>query len=224
MRAILIGLALAAWLTAPGQATAAEKYIIDSEVWGWYQQYLRAISNGTKPGAFAITKDGSGAFYSWCEDIRCMAGPSYSHEAVSRCERAFDTECVVFALRDKIKVEYEVVGGAPVVPASAPILAPAPVTRIAISPDVQSDIDVYLRNTQSAARAWALAIAKDGSSVHSAACATSSNFAVPACDPTQGNAQELAKRNAIKRCGGSAECILLYVGNQKQGDIEIVAR
>jgi hypothetical protein len=368
MRAIQIGLALAAWLTAPGQATAAEKYIIDSEVWGWYQQYLRAISNGTKPGAFAITKDGSGAFYSWCEDIRCMAGPSYSHEAVSKCEREFDTECVVFALRDKIEVEYEIRGGADkssadiaptpapqaktppsaitsapgladstptTQPDSAPAVASvepatadavpedailvdghvwgsyqqylraisngikpgafaitkdgrsafyswcqdircmpgstygqdalgscerthgsqcvlfavrdqirvpyqviarhettvnAPVveartTRIAVTPDVQETIEIYLRNVRSVGRVWALAIAKDGTEAAMASCASGSTYAGGrSCYPVSGTKEDLAKREALARCGGPGECILLYAGPQKQADIEIVAR
>jgi hypothetical protein len=368
MRAILIGLALAAWLAAAGQAAAAEKYIIDNKVWGWYQQYLRAISNGTKPGAFAITKDGSGAFYSWCGDIRCMAGPSYSHEAVTGCEREFDTECVLFALRDEIRVEYEVVGSAtksssdiapavapqaktppsaitsapepadtaaPTQPVSAPAVATvepaaaeavpenailvdgqiwssyqqylraisngikpgafaitkdglsafsswcqdircsagptysqdalgncqrkhgsqcvlfavrdqiqvpyqviarhettanAPIveprtTRIAVTPDVQETIEIYLRNVQSVGRVWALAIAKDGTEAAMASCASGSTYAGGrACYPVSGTKEDLAKREALARCGAPGECLLLYVGPQKQGDVEVVMR
>jgi len=223
MRAIIGIGALAVALAMLSGTARAETYRIDHEVWGWYQKYLRNIGNGTKPGAFAITKDGQGAYYSWCQDIRCVAGTTYSHDAVSACERHFETDCVVFAVRDDIRVEYEIIGGAPGASADVAALAPAPVTRIAVAPDVQADIDVYLRNTQSSARAWALAIAKDGSSVHSAACSTSNNFAVPTCDPSQGSAQELAKRNAVKQCGGAAACVLLYVGNVKAGNIEIVA-
>ena len=113
MRKILLGLALAAAIaTTSGGAAAEEKLYIDSQVWGFYQVYLRNISNGTKPGAFAVSRDGGSAFYSWCQDIRCMAGPTYSHEAKTACEREYGTECVVFAIRDEIKVEYEVVGNA----------------------------------------------------------------------------------------------------------------
>lgn len=99
-----------AWLALaalPG-AVAAEKYVISADVWSVYQEYLRRIDNGHKPGAYAITKDGYGAFYTWCEETRCMAGATYGQDAVNYCEREYDTECVVFAVRDDIRVEYEV--------------------------------------------------------------------------------------------------------------------
>jgi hypothetical protein len=111
MRAILVGLALAAALAQQHRAAAAEKYIIDHGVWGAYQQYLRAIGNGNKPGAFAITEDGFGAYYNWCPDTRCrLLGSSYGQNALSNCEREYETKCVVFAVRDDIRVEYEILG------------------------------------------------------------------------------------------------------------------
>jgi hypothetical protein len=109
MKKMLFGFALACAVTAALGAAAAEKYFIDSAVWGVYQEYLRRTSNGLKPGGFAITKDGEGAFYVWCADIHCMAGPGYGHDARTNCEREYDTECVVFAVRDDIRVEYEIV-------------------------------------------------------------------------------------------------------------------
>lgn len=111
MRNILLGAALALSLSPiwQGGAAAAEKYYIDSGVWGHYQRYLRNISNGIKPGAFAITKDGHGAFYSWCQDTRCVSGTSYSQDVLNYCEREYETECVVFAVRDEIRIEYEIV-------------------------------------------------------------------------------------------------------------------
>jgi hypothetical protein len=225
MRKIILGFALAmlALLSAAqDRAAAAEKYLIDSQVWGWYQQYLRNIGNGNKPGAFAISKDGRGAFYSWCQDIRCVAGPTYSQDALNYCEREYDTECVVFAVRDDIRVEYEVAAAA-TSSSNAPDLAPATATKITVTPAVKSDIDAYLRNTRSPARFWALAIAKDGSSVDSASCSASGGYAEGGiCEPTQGSLQELAGRKAIKQCGGAADCILLYAGEKKVANIEIV--
>jgi hypothetical protein len=201
----------------------AETYRIDPQVWGWYQQYLRNIGNGNKPGAFAISKDGHSAFYSWCQDIRCVAGPTYSQDALNACERRYEMECVVFAVRDDIKVDYEIVADT-AEPSPPPQLAPATVTSIAVSPAVQAEIDTYLDNVKSAGRMWALAIAKDGSEVASASCPASSGYSGGvACNPVNGSPQELAKRESIKCCGGPADCVLLYIGAQKQGNIELVA-
>ncbi len=203
----------------------AEKYLIDHEVWGWYQQYLRSIGNGTKPGAFAITRDGQAAFYSWCQDIRCVAGTTYSQDALNYCEREYDTDCVVFAVRDDIKVEYEIVGAPEVGNQPPPDLAPAPVTRLSVSPDVKSKIDAYLRNAQRAGRTWALAIAKDGSRAESASCQiVGNNYGSGPCNRVQGPMQDLANREAVKRCGGADDCIVLYAGDKKTANIEIVVQ
>jgi hypothetical protein len=231
MRRFVFGLALALGLSAWSGGAMAEKYLIDHEVWGWYQQYLRNIGNGNRPGAFVITKDGHGAFYSWCQDTRCVAGPTYSQDALNYCEREYDTECVVFAVRDTIRVEYEIRGGASggsSGASDAPALAPAEVTTVAVTPAVKSDIDAYLRNAASiAGRVWALAITKDGSSVESASCDAVGGGGYFGgggdCDHTKGDIQGLASKKAVKDCGGPADCILLYVGKKKVANIEIVA-
>ena len=230
MRAIAIAWALAmlaalSAMLAPNPARADEVYVIDGEVWDYFQKYLDRTNDGNKPGAFAITTDGTGAYYIWCEEIRCVSGPTYSHEAKSNCEREYDTDCVVFAVREDIKVQYEIrkVGGGS--SSAAPDLAPAPLTRIAVSAATQAAIDKYLSNATGGAKAWALAVAKDGSAVASASCQTSggSYSGGTACDPNRGSAQELANQEALKRCGGVADCVLLYAGQQKTANIEIVA-
>jgi hypothetical protein len=111
MRKIVLGIVLALALAPQAPAQADETYVIDSGVWGFYQKYLRAINNGQKPGAFVITKDGMSAYYNWCQDTRCrVLGSSYSQSAINDCERDTGTECVVFAIRDDIRVEYEIAG------------------------------------------------------------------------------------------------------------------
>ena len=109
MRAIIGACALALSLATLSGTAAAETYRISNEVWGWYQKYLGNIGDGRRPGAFVITKDGEGAYYTWCPDTRCMGGLTYSQEALNDCERDYDTDCVVFAVRDEIRVEYEIV-------------------------------------------------------------------------------------------------------------------
>jgi hypothetical protein len=220
---IILGLALAVSLAAMGRAEAAEKYRIDHEVWGWYQQYLRNIGNGNKPGAFAITKDGHGAFYSWCQDIRCVAGTTYSQDAINYCEREYGGECVIFAVRDDIKVEYEIVASSAPSASDMSDREPPPVITINVSPSVKSDIDAYLRN-QGAGRTWALAIARDGSNVEVASCRTIGSYrgGTP-CDRAKGSLQQQTNREALNRCGAD-DCVLLYAGTQKQENIEIVAQ
>jgi hypothetical protein len=230
MKKSIAGAALALVLSiALGSGARAEKYYIDHEVWGWYQQYLRAIGNGNKPGAFAISKDGRSAFYSWCEDIHCIAGPTYSQDALNSCEREYGTDCVVFAVRDDIKVDYEIEdSGASARAVSGPspgTTAPKPGLKIAISSEVQSDIDSYLRNAHSTGRLWAFAIAKNGTGGAMASCPSGGGWSGGgACEPVKGAPQELANREALKRCGGSDDCVLLYVGEKRAADIEIVVQ
>lgn len=95
-------------LAAPA-ARADEVYLIPGEMWDLYQDYLDKIGQGRRPGAFAITRDGLGAYYTWCDGQRCRIGSSYSNEAKTKCENHYEMECVVFAVRDEIKVKYEIV-------------------------------------------------------------------------------------------------------------------
>jgi hypothetical protein len=104
----ILTLAVLGLLLLPGAPRADEKYLISPEVWDYYQQYLGRIDNGNKPGAFAITTDGTGAFYTWCSEMRCMAGTTYSQDAINYCEREYDTDCVTFAVREDIRVTYEI--------------------------------------------------------------------------------------------------------------------
>lgn len=227
----VFALAFAATSALSG-AAAAEKYVISAEVWNVYQAYLLKIDNGDKPGAYAITRDGFGAFYVWCEETRCVAGATYGQDAVNYCEKEYDTDCVVFAVRDEIRVEYEIAAAAPPSESAssasanvAPALsAPPPVTKIAVSATVKAEINSYLAN-QGAGRAWALAIANDGSAVAAASCPTSGGWSGGrACEPIKGSPQELASREAVMRCGGAAACVLLYEGAQVAGNVEVVTR
>jgi hypothetical protein len=94
-----------------------------------------------------------------------------------------------------------------------------------VSPAVKAAIDTYLDNTQTAGKAWALAISNDGSDVASANCPTSGGWSGGrGCEPIKGRPQELASREAIMRCGGPAACTLLYEGAQPAGNFEIVTQ
>lgn len=214
-------LALAGLGLLPCAASADEKYVISAEVWSVYQEYLAKIDNGDKPGAYAITKDGYGAFYVWCEEIRCMAGTTYSQDAINYCEDEYDTECVTFAVRDEIRVSYEVAAGESSLAPEAS--DPPPADRLVVSAAVQAEIDAYLANAQSTTHVWALAIARDGSGVARANCPANYGYRGGGpCAPIKGAPQELASREAIMRCGGAATCMLLYEGVAKKVPVDIV--
>lgn len=222
---LAFALALVAAIQAPAPARAEETYRIDSEVWGYFQEYLRTVGN--RPGAFAITTDGHGSYYLTCPSMHCIGGTTYGHDAKERCE-SYGDSCVVFAVRRDIRVQYEIRPAAAGTGSSAPDLAPAPTTKVAVPAAVQAEIDTYLSNAKSGGKAWALAIAKDGSEVAAASCLTTGGGGYlgggGACNLVEGSPQDLANREAIKRCGGPADCVLLYVGRQKTANIEIVAQ
>jgi hypothetical protein len=223
---IALALALAGLAFAPATTSADEKYMISAETWSYYQEYLVKIKNGQRPGAYVITKDGYGSYYYWCSETQCMPGATYSQEALNACEREYDTDCVVFAVRDDIRVEYEVVGKASSATA-APALSPAPpVAKIKVSAAVKSEIDQYLRNTQRAGRVWALAIANDGSKVGLASCQSTGGGGYfggggAGCNLVSGGPQEQASREAVLRCGGPTICTLLYEGSQKKANVSV---
>jgi len=211
---------------APAPVAAAETYTITAEVWGVFQKYLGKIKNGRYPGAYAITKDGTGAYYVWCEHTQCMAGTAYSTDAVNACEREYDTECVTFAVRDDIRVTYTVAGSESSNSVAPELSAPPPpAAKIVVSAAVKAEIEAYLASAQRAGRASALAIAQDGSDVAAASCPTSGGWSGGrACEPIKGSPQELASREAVMQCGGAADCVLLYEGTQQTGRVEIVAQ
>jgi hypothetical protein len=99
--ALLVGSALAM------HARAETKYIINHGVWGGYQEYLNTIGH-TKAGAFAITADGGNYYYTWCPSLHCLGGVSWGHSTKSKCEAEYDVDCVVFAVRRDIRLEYEI--------------------------------------------------------------------------------------------------------------------
>lgn len=106
---VALGSFVAFGLVAAGpSARADETYLISGEIWDYYQGYLDKIGHGRRPGAFAITTDGLGASYSWCDQQRCRTNMNLSTEVRQDCEKAYETDCVIFAIRDEIRVQYEI--------------------------------------------------------------------------------------------------------------------
>jgi len=221
-----LALILAGIVLLPATATADEKYIISAETWGYYQEYLGNIKNGRRPGAYAISTDGYSSYYVWCREMQCMPGATYSQEAINGCERETNSDCVVFAVRDDIRVEYEIAGKAVSATAAPALSPPPPVSNLTISASVKAEIDQYLRNAQRAGRVWALAIANDGSRVGVASCQATGGGGYfggggAGCNLVSGGPQEQASREALLRCGGTTACMLLYEGSTKKANINV---
>jgi hypothetical protein len=91
-----------------GAARADETYLIHGAVWDYYEKYLDQIGHGMKPGVFVITPDGLGATYRYCPETRCRTNMNLQTKSLQDCEKEYGVECVVFAVRDEIRVQYEI--------------------------------------------------------------------------------------------------------------------
>lgn len=91
---------------APGTASATDgkrPIVLFPDVWEAYQEY----SNLMRPGAFAVSNDGSVYGYSYCPEIRCVFNTS-KKVALKSCEESGGTDCVIFAYERDIKLPYRV--------------------------------------------------------------------------------------------------------------------
>jgi hypothetical protein len=105
--AMVLAAILLAGCSSIGEGKAPQgKVTIDKETWAFYQEYLKDISPN-RPGAFAVSADGKGAHYSYCEELQCIAGTHYRSSALKGCNR-HNQGCFIFAFRDDILVDYEV--------------------------------------------------------------------------------------------------------------------
>lgn len=96
----------------PADAGDTERIDLAPAVWADYQIYLRNL--GGDEAYYAVTEDGLGGAPSGCALTKCLpdaqgeVGASRD-EALQRCEDASPprADCVVFAVRDEIVVDYE---------------------------------------------------------------------------------------------------------------------
>jgi hypothetical protein len=95
--------ASAGYSPAPG-----EKMHVSQGVMDYYNtSYLQTIGT-THPGAFAVSRSGVNAVYSYCDETVCKSGFSYGQQAITGCE-SHGEPCYLFAAGRDIKVEYVVV-------------------------------------------------------------------------------------------------------------------
>jgi hypothetical protein len=94
--------------------------------------------------------------------------------------------------------------------------------RLVVTVDVKEEIDTYLRNADDG-RFTALAIAKDGSEVTKLLC---QRVGYHPCRTMGAGTmtQRMTNEQALKNCGGTSKCILLYEGARKAANLEIVVQ
>jgi len=92
---------------------------------------------------------------------------------------------------------------------------------LAVTPEVNAAIDLYLENATLTSRYWALAISNDGTRAERVGCPKSGFSGLVACYTGGGTTtQANANRLALKNCGSG--CFLLYVGEDKVAEITII--
>lgn len=194
---------------------------VSERTWGIYQEYLADIGIN-QPGAFAIHKDGDGAFYVWCREISCMPGTSYKREALKYCEKYGD-DCVIFAFRREILIPYTLEKTAINLPTSqtvTPSVPDAPRT-LRITKSLQAEIESYLANSATDSNTWRFLAINDagdkiGVSVGCKKLKTGwGGWTAGGCG---GEAE--AQKRALESCGG--DCTLIYDGARKIGSFDVV--
>jgi hypothetical protein len=96
-------------------ARAEEPLVVSPEVMASFAEYKAR----QRPMYFAVSSDGLFSWYSYCVDPTCGGEQKYRREAVEACEREGGSDCLLFAIRHDIQVEYRVGDPATIVPATA---------------------------------------------------------------------------------------------------------
>lgn len=98
--------------------------------------------------------------------------------------------------------------------------------RMIVSADIQKQIDDYLESATADDRFWALAITKDGKRLERGVCVKTgySGKAAGCLRRTNVATQEDTDRIAIERCGGLSSCLLLYQGDRKVANVELITQ
>lgn len=87
---------------APGQ-----KMHITAETMAGFKEY-QALIGSTHPGAFAVSQSGDYYSYNWCGDLQCTDDNTAARQVIERCGKS-GQKCYLFASRNNIRVDYDVV-------------------------------------------------------------------------------------------------------------------
>lgn len=105
LRSVLAGLIGICLLGVAAVPAAAEDgtLVLHPAVWEAFQEY----SDMQRPGAFAVSRDGSVYGYAYCPEVRCTFNTG-KKVALESCAENGGEDCVVFAVERDIKVAYHV--------------------------------------------------------------------------------------------------------------------
>ncbi|MDY0871457.1 hypothetical protein [Dongia rigui] len=193
------------------------KITLTNQTWGSYQQYAEAIKPN-RPGAFAVSVDGRNSYYIWCRELQCMGGPTYKRDALIACER-YGTDCVIFAFRGDILVDYEIEKTAKLsqvdtAPAAPVVSAPPP--KLRISSALRQDVENFLTNSRNSNKYRYLAVNDAGDKLGVSTRCTIRKYGWK----SEGCAGEfVSERRALDTCG--KDCRIIYHGTQPIGRFEI---
>ena len=126
----LLALCAAGALSWGGTARAAAELGLHPEVWAAFEAYR--VEN--RPGAFAVSQDGSRHGHSLCGAGACDLGAA-KKGALQACRANGGGACVVFAVRDDVKLAYRLLSRAEI---SRCPLAPVPEIRVTLAVDETS--------------------------------------------------------------------------------------
>jgi hypothetical protein len=116
LAAALVVAACAPQKNAPAAASggagegAGAVMVISPSVWAAYQEYDRIM----RPGAFAVSADGTTSGWSYCPETRCVITDSRP-KALQACREAGGIDCQIFAVGEEIRVAYRVSADLPTV-------------------------------------------------------------------------------------------------------------
>ena len=152
-----------------------------------------------------------------------MGGPTYKHDALRACERDGD-DCVVFAYRRDILVDYEVEKATATTtqaPAQTASVTPTVKPVMRISSSLRQDIEQYLANSKTQTENYRfLALNKAGDKLGlSTSCKIKKSgwggWTAEGC-----GFEPQAQRLALDKCG-SSDCRIIYRGDQQVGSFDI---
>jgi hypothetical protein len=127
--ALVVVLALVSGVVV--RAEDEQELIISPEIWKTFENdYLTK----KRPGAFAVSADGSVVGYSYCSEYRCKLVPSARQIALDACARAGGKSCRIFAVGEDIKVKYRILGSSGTGPQADADESPAYLARCKSAP------------------------------------------------------------------------------------------
>ena len=103
LKIIVLSLSLSFPLASISQA--ADPHIgtgdlkLTSETVGYFKEYIRASNK--KPTSFLVSTDGKGSYWSYCPYGQCQGIKKKYYR--DECERHYNKECFIFALRRTVK-------------------------------------------------------------------------------------------------------------------------